>query len=292
MAGQALHRFVSFRVRPLASSADLRATYLRSAGRRDLAMPGRHCAQSAVYHTMEGAFHRHNHARTTDGICSRLAIRSRAIILGTLVFWLLGSSLTFYKRRDGLYSSCNSDADCSFCEAYCRTISATYKRCEPRLYNDQSRRNDCQESWSISNISPSQLLASCPLSSSPPTQCPMGWTTAQHEHSLLPTCVYAGFESTPLDPASLKSHGVRLLSQRTRTHLVWQAHPAYYCLRPVRLRLQRSVQWSAGRLHRLGSGTGARPNHDGLILPHVARASNPHPLPLYSARCLGLASVL
>ena len=89
-----------------------------------------------------------------------------------------GSSLTFYKRRDGLYSSCNSDADCSFCEAYCRTISATYKRCEPRLYNDQSRRNDCQESWSISNISPSQLLASCPLSSSPPTQCPMGWTAA------------------------------------------------------------------------------------------------------------------
>lgn len=89
-----------------------------------------------------------------------------------------GSSLTFYKRRDGLYSSCNSDADCSFCEAYCRTISATYKRCEPRLYNDQSRRNDCQESWSIPGFSPSQLLASCPLSSSPPTQCPTGWTAA------------------------------------------------------------------------------------------------------------------
>ena len=178
MAGQALHRFVSFRVRP-----------------RLLCRPSSHVP--AISRPT-----RPRHARTPlRAICSishngrclspptscannRWDLQPTGDTLAGYHFWghwfsgCPGSSLTFYKRRDGLYSSCNSDADCSFCEAYCRTFSATYKRCEPRLYNDQSRRNDCQESWSISNISPSQLLASCPLSSSPPTQCPMGWTAA------------------------------------------------------------------------------------------------------------------
>jgi hypothetical protein len=139
-----------------------------------------------------------------------------------------GSSLTFYKRRDGIYSSsCNSDADCSLCEAYCRTISATYKRCEPRLYNDQSRRNDCQESWSIPNFSPSQLLASCPLSSSPPTQCPTGWTAPTGTNTRCFRRAYTGIESTPHGPASLTSqgHGVRWLqSLKGRVRLsFWQA---------------------------------------------------------------------